>query len=277
MKEEVLLFGKNKSLVGIITDPGERVKCHNLPSFIILNSGVVHRVGQNRLSVRIARNLAEMGFISFRIDFSGIGDSLSGSDNLPIERRWVRETQEAMDFLGAKRGTERFVLIGNCSGAAFSFLTARFDPRVIGTVLINLLGHKSPLRYYLKLAFLNPKTWLRAIKGSVKYRDVLTMLASYTQGLFTRANSNLYGGKELVANLRLLIERGTDLLFVYSEWDPGLSYFNAYLKDEIVVFNSSGKLEVKIVQGMNHNFDLLRGQEDLLKIVHNWALRMVKD
>ena len=277
MKEEAVLFGKTGSLVGIITDPPNSEKRHNLPAFIFLNSGILHRVGPNRLSVRMARDLATLGFVGCRIDFSGIGDSPSNSDNLSIEKRWVKETQEAMDLLDAKRGIKRFVLIGNCSGAAFSFLTARSDPRVIGTVLMNIQGHRTLMRYYVKLAFSNPKMWLRIIKGSARYSFVYKAVRLYVQSLFTRNNNDSYGANELVRDLRLLIERGTDLLFVYSEWDPGLPYFYAYLEKEIVGLSSTGKVDLEIIQGMNHDFNLLRGQQQLIEIVHNWALRMLQD
>ena len=65
-----------------------------------------------------------MGFIAFRIDFSGIGDSPARGGNLSIAQRWVAETREAMDYLTEVRKIRKFVLLGHCSGAAIAFLTA---------------------------------------------------------------------------------------------------------------------------------------------------------
>jgi hypothetical protein len=112
MREEALLFGKTKSLVGIITDPPEVKRSNRLPGIILLNAGIIHRVGPNRMHVKIARTLAAMGFVVLRFDFSGIGDSMFRDDNLPFEESAVRETQETMEYLTATRGIKQFHLIG---------------------------------------------------------------------------------------------------------------------------------------------------------------------
>ncbi len=75
MKEEALRFGPNGSLIGIVTDPSEEERGKNLPAFLLLNAGHLHRVGPNRHYVSIARKLSAMGFTVLRFDFSGIGDS----------------------------------------------------------------------------------------------------------------------------------------------------------------------------------------------------------
>ena len=67
MKEEAIVFGDDDHLIGIFTHaamPGE-----NAPVFIQLNAGMLHRVGPNRLSVKIAKALSEIGIPSFRFDF----------------------------------------------------------------------------------------------------------------------------------------------------------------------------------------------------------------
>jgi alpha-beta hydrolase superfamily lysophospholipase len=138
MKEEILLFGRKKSLVGIVTGPGE--KRDSRPGIILLNAGLIHRVGPNRLYVAIARKLAALGFVVLRFDFSGAGDSRAREDHLPIEQSVVDEVQEAMKALNQVWGIEQFVLIGHCSGAGISFKVACEDPRVVGTILINPQG-----------------------------------------------------------------------------------------------------------------------------------------
>ncbi|MCH8830022.1 MAG: DUF1549 domain-containing protein, partial [Planctomycetes bacterium] len=99
MKEEAVLFGKTGSLVGIVSDPSDSDSGKNLPAVILLNSGLIHRVGPNRVYVKIARRLAAEGFVAFRFDFSSIGDSLVRYDNLSFEKSAVDEVQDAMDFL----------------------------------------------------------------------------------------------------------------------------------------------------------------------------------
>ena len=72
MIEEVTRFGSNGSLVGILSRPMRSNR--NLPAILLLNAGLVHRVGPNRIYVRLARHFAALGFSVLRFDFSGIGD-----------------------------------------------------------------------------------------------------------------------------------------------------------------------------------------------------------
>jgi alpha/beta superfamily hydrolase len=69
-----VLFGRTRSLVGIITDPPEAERDPQRPAIVCLNAGIIHRVGPHRLYVKMARTLAAMGFVVLRFDFSGIGD-----------------------------------------------------------------------------------------------------------------------------------------------------------------------------------------------------------
>jgi len=72
MIERVLRFGDSDNLIGIHTSSAASSK---RPGIVLVNSGVVHRAGPNRLYVNIARQLAAVGYPVLRFDLSGIGDS----------------------------------------------------------------------------------------------------------------------------------------------------------------------------------------------------------
>lgn len=285
MKEEVVLFGKTGSLVGIITDPPEVERGKNRPAVILLNAGVIHRVGPNRLYVKMARNLAAMGFVVLRFDFSGIGDSKVRDDNLPFQKSVITEAQEAINYLNAARGTERFVLGGICSGARISFQIACRDPRVVAAVLINtgtyqyntskalksFIKNRKNTRYYWKIALFNSESWLKAIQGKVNYQGILRAVGFQLKSLFDRKKKGMSEGNNVIAEFRLLIERGVRLLLVYSEGDPGLDFFQMILGDEIHELTSNGRLKVEIIKRVDHTFTPLSSQENLLEAVGNWA------
>src|SRR5689334_21003043 len=113
--ERARRFGDEQTLVGIVTEPPAGV----LPraAVVLLNAGVVHRVGPNRMHVEIARGLAALGLVVVRVDLSGLGDSESRRDSTPFERAAVLETQGVMSALAAQYGVSRFVTAGLCSGA----------------------------------------------------------------------------------------------------------------------------------------------------------------
>ena len=296
MREEVLLFGKTKSLVGIVTNPPETKRGQHLPAILLLNSGLIHRVGLNRLHVKMARALAEMGFVVLRFDFSGIGDSKIRSDHQPFVKSAVSETQEAADCLREEKGSQRFVLIGICSGAKTSLQTACCDSRVIGAVLINAGGHlhdetndelssfiKNEVlsRHYWRIAFsssFSSKNWRKAIAGKVDYRSVLKeMICFPIRGLFKRREKEAQRASDIVADLRMLKERGVRLFHIYSEGDEGLDYVYLMLGDEMRDLIATEPSRLEIVRGANHTFTLLWSQEHLLKTVCNWAQAMLED
>ena len=99
-RERAVLFGRERSLVGVSCRPvqseGER------PVIIFLNSGIVHRIGGNRIYVTLARALAEGGFSSLRFDLAGVGDSLI----LPNSPFMTSQERSVVDIDGALESLE---------------------------------------------------------------------------------------------------------------------------------------------------------------------------
>lgn len=291
VSEQVLRFGKSKSLVGILSDPPSGAAAE-LPAFVLLNAGLVHRVGPHRMFVQMARNLAAMGFVVLRFDHSGIGDSKVREDNLPFEQSAISETQEAMNCLSSLRGSKRFVLVGLCSGTFTSFRTARSDTRVVGAVLLNALlespetinaaaiadafSRKTARGYWRSKIFLS-QSWLKIITGKASYRQIFGVLYLRLRSPFIRRRSNNYGPKQVAADLRSLIDRGVKLFFVYSEGTSVLEYFRLTLADEIRRMAASDRLRVEIMQETDHTFTLLRHQARLFKLVSSWAGSMARN
>jgi Serine aminopeptidase, S33 len=138
VRETALLLGKRKSLVAILAQgPTSVTSAADRPAIVILNSGIIHRVGPNRIFVRLARMLAEAGHMVMRFDLSGIGDSEARTDGLPPLDGVLADIREALDSLEAARQARRFILIGLCSGADQSIIYGGQDPRVTAVVLID--------------------------------------------------------------------------------------------------------------------------------------------
>jgi pimeloyl-ACP methyl ester carboxylesterase len=276
MNERAFHFGESGQLVGVLT-PVAAAAAGHLPTFVILNSGLIHRVGPNRLSVRIARALAEIGYACFRIDISGIGDSPARqSDDRSILQRWVDEARSAMDFLSAEIGAERFVFLGNCSGAGLSFFSALSDPRIVGTVLINLQGDKKLMRYFWKLATSNLKIWRRLASQSIQVRDFWANARLVFRKKVDRAAGIEYDRKDFLRDLKTLVYRGVRIVFIYSEWDPGYAYFESVMQ-RAVLDTPKAAIETRLIHGINHDFNLINGQNDLIDMVTDWARRNIEN
>jgi hypothetical protein len=140
VRDEALRLGPAGQLVGILSHPAARrsaLPSTAPPAVIILNAGVLHRVGPHRLHVTLARRIAAAGLASLRLDLGGIGDSIASSDATSFRQSAVADTRAAMTSLGELIEARRFVLFGVCSGADNSIATALVDDRIAGIVLID--------------------------------------------------------------------------------------------------------------------------------------------
>ncbi len=165
-REKAVRFGTGASLVGILTEPAPGAPTDGKPAFLLLNSGILHRVGSCRLHVRLARALSAAGFTSLRFDYSGVGDSEARRDALPFEESAVAETRDAMDYLARVKGSSQFVLMGLCSGADMAHETALVDDRVTALALLDGWVYRTPghyLRHYGP-KLLRWRVWLHSIR-----------------------------------------------------------------------------------------------------------------
>ncbi len=128
-----VMLGKQASLIGIMTEAGPATG----PVVVLLNAGIVHRVGPNRLHVQLARALAESNYASLRFDLSGIGDSPNRADAQSILESAMSDIRDALDWLEAKRQVRKVILLGLCAGADNAVLYASSDRRVVGIVLLD--------------------------------------------------------------------------------------------------------------------------------------------
>lgn len=287
MREEAVLIGSNKSLVGVITDPEETEENRGKPAVLFLNAGIVHHVGPNRNYVAIARDAATKGHVALRFDFSGIGDSRTREDSLPFRKSSIEETQKAMDYLQATRNINKFILIGICSGGNASFRTACSDERVVGIIMINTRGHlhsdndvlgaslrnRTLTRHYWRIAFFSSfrkKNWNKVFKGRISAKNILRMIGLPFSRLFEKKSPSNDRRTDKGKELRTLNGRGVRVLHIYSEGDEGIDYMHTVFGKRLESLAWNGILELETVLETNHTFTLLWSQERLFGIINNW-------
>ncbi len=143
--ERVVAIGASPALSGIVTDvaPGS---ARARVGAVLLNAGVLHRVGANRLNVTLARRLAALGMPALRFDAGGIGESLPRGVRQSPYRAEVADTLEAVDYFCERERLDGVVLIGLCSGAEAALLAAAASPRVEAVVALE--GYAYPTREF---------------------------------------------------------------------------------------------------------------------------------
>jgi len=159
-------------MLAIATEPatGGETDVNRRPTVVVLNAGIVHRVGPHRNSVALCRALAAAGFRVLRVDLSGIGDSAARRDSLGFEAGARADIRELCDDLSKRLNADRFVLMGLCSGADNSFYAALEDERVVGAALLDGIAYRTP-RYYVEQyreKVTRPSAWVSLGKRAAK-------------------------------------------------------------------------------------------------------------
>lgn len=273
--EQAILLGPRKSLVGVITKPASAGD-DDRPMVVFMNSGIIHRVGANRMSVELARVLAALGYSCARFDLSGIGDSEPRTDALePIEAA-LTDIREALDSLESTRNVHRFLLVGLCSGANHAAIYAGRDERVVGTVLLEP-AIPPPLRHHLH-------HYARRLQ---RVRDVSGVLAlakrvgaKLRRASAGRAEPSTAGAQPritdtevrtfLEATYRRLLERRIPFLVVLAgeSWYYRESFFHGFPK---LRFGNTVRLEY--LGDADHIFSSRNSAARVTRLIVDWTER----
>ena len=100
--EKIQIFGEHSNLLGILSESNTLNKSNDIPGVIILNAGLVNRTGPFRMSVELARLLAENGCNVLRFDLSGIGDSEKPNNDRRVCHKFLAGVAILRPFLQRK-------------------------------------------------------------------------------------------------------------------------------------------------------------------------------
>ena len=268
--EHAYAFGNSAQLVGILTDAASNQASNDTPIVLLLNAGLVHRVGPFRLHVDLARELSALGFPVFRFDLSGIGDSDKHKDSRSREEQILSDIREAMDFLSSRKGIHNFVVMGLCTGADNAHKISVSDERVSGAVFLD--GYCYPTAgFYLRQfgpKLFNPAAWWRFIKKMF----IKVTPDSYATYVHDKREENYFWTLppklKLEKEFKLLVERGVNLLFVFSDG------FIINYKDQFETCFKSidfrSQLQVELVKGSEHLYPVIADRKKLIDIISDW-------
>ena len=303
MKEKAILFGKFKTLIGVVSEPEPGAPAGRA-AVVLSNAGLIHRIGPNRVYVKLARQLAAQGHRVLRFDLSGVGDSQPRPDHLPVEEFTIDDVKQAMDYLAAAYGDEQFLLMGHCAGAYHSFRTAAVDGRVQGVVMMNPDGGETEWieydrkrklaryysNYYSQKSLFSKETWQRITGGQISYRNVIknvaqNMIWNRLTGLFFKLKQQIKqrlappppaATDEKLFTMEAILRRcqamdGIRVLLIYSEGATSLERIQISMKSALKQLSAAGKLQVQVIRGADHIFSPLESQTDLIAVIKNWT------
>ncbi len=220
LTEEPLHFGEGGRMLGILTLPAAPPgNARELPVFVFLSAGILHRVGPRRLYVHLARELARMGFSSLRVDLAGVGDSTPRS-GLTTEQSVRADYQEIVSVLESRLGRLSLVVGGLCSAADNAIKLAPADQRVTGMFLLDMVclsDDRFAVRAFIA-RYLTPAryiAWLmRRIKAaSVPFRDRFKRV-----DLFPLRLPDIPSREQIRAAFEAIRERDGRVLSVFTQY-----------------------------------------------------------
>jgi alpha-beta hydrolase superfamily lysophospholipase len=196
-----------KGLFGVLCEP--RTGLSRGAVFLIANTSASSRVGDSRLSVRIARELARRGVASLRFDARGRGDSPAASGSVQSDTAFGRiynsvatdDTATAARWL-SRQGYKSIFSFGVCSGAYHALKAALVEDAITGVVTVNLPTFKKPadiapdaLRQSTRnsmagyaFSMLDPQKWKAILRGEKDLKRVLRFVTGY---MVTRVRSRV--------------------------------------------------------------------------------------
>jgi len=278
VKERHVWFGARKSLSGVLTEPVSHAA--GRPAVLLLNAGLLHRVGPNRLYVALARRLAAAGMPVLRFDYSGLGESEPRRDELSLEQSMLAEGIEAMNFLAATGVADRFVPMGLCAGAENSQRLAQADARVVGAVLIDGYAYRTR-RYHLREAarhFTSAQSWRRLFTQS----GPLRRLVAGPRGDAAAPMAGNPGGVDFVREfpprqacleqLGAIVARQVELFIIFTGGGMAEFYNHAeQFAETFPTLRGHPRIRHEFMRLADHTFTLRRHQDALLASIDDWV------
>jgi len=275
----VARFGPGGRLAGVVTEPVSSAARDT--GILLLNAGVVHHVGPQRLWVTLARRLAQCGFTVLRFDHAGLGDSLHRDDGLPWDQSSLADVTDAIAWLEQSTPCRQFALLGLCADTLTAFRAAQRDTRVNALVLLTALLEDPATvpeevvaeamdrrvgRSYVTQKATSGEAWKRLLTGQVNAGRVIRTIGR-TAFAPARTAEHRPGTAEAVAGLERLLRRGTPVSFLYAEPGTVLEYFRMTIEPRLAELRAMGRLDVTVFKGADHTFTARRDQARVVEAI----------
>jgi pimeloyl-ACP methyl ester carboxylesterase len=295
-------FGDDDRLVGLVTRP--RVGAGPV-GVVLVNAGVIHRVGPHRSAVKLARAIAPDGFTVLRFDLSGVGDSRPATAARSYHAQAVEDIRAALDLLGRQYQVREVVLFGICSGAVHALATALADDRVTGLVMVDGPAYptwKTPLETAWALARTLPPGALarRLLRQGVRWlvqwpgtrraaEDDLWLMADAratdagdTPPATGRDERHPPPGTPLDKAafrrvMQALVARGTRVYLIYSGSVRATYGYADQMRDTYGHPSFLRHVQLDFFPTLDHTLTTLEGQRTIERAVRQWLPQAVAD
>lgn len=282
---------------GLLTHPAHPTGI----AIVLLPAGLKYQVGPGRLNVRLARFLAERGYLVLRFDPLGIGES---DGRLPIASvnevwneigrgAWVQDTLQICRELRRQFAIRTIVVGGLCGGAITAQLAAASAPALIQGVLsfctavtlpeVNPSAkpavHPTMARHHMRAyrkKLLSPDSWKRLLRGESNLRGILAVVRSqagrWLGGGLIRQEMRLPNENPFfLSSFRRLQAQGIHHLLLFGTEDNRWAEFqNAVLGPHLGLALQGNFYDVQLIADANHELHLKKWKDEAAILVEKW-------
>lgn len=295
------VFIGDERLFGIMCEP--RTGSARRPVFLIANTSASSRVGDSRLSVRIARELARRGIASLRFDARGRGDSPAAPGEVQSDTAFGRiynqiatdDTAAAARWL-SRQGYKSIFAFGVCSGAYHALKAALVEDVITGVVTVNLPTFKKPadvapdgLRESTRnsmagyaMSMLDGQKWKAILRGEKHLMRVLRFVLGY---MLTRVRSRIVEALQLDRLNTTPPERATEprqiiraldakrvkTVLVYGAYDAGMDLIAAHFGKQGARLSPFPSVRMTIFPDVDHSLFLASGSAQAVAVCERVA------
>jgi pimeloyl-ACP methyl ester carboxylesterase len=270
-------------MFGVLCEPRRMVTGDSV--LLITNTSANAHVGDSRLSVRMAREMARLGIASLRFDCHGIGDSPSQADAVSTQSTFdaIYSTATTDDVAAAAawlkgQGYRNVVSFGICSGAYSALRAALVEPALSGAIAVNLpsfhmqLGvTRGPVRWEARNSMagyadsiLDVSKWKRIVTGERSLKPVLRVILSYAAVRMRSCAADLirFRGDASFKDgpptdprdmMRVLQRKGVHALLIYGAYDAGLDILTEHFGKHGKRLERYAPVRVEVIDDIDHS------------------------
>ncbi len=282
---------REDTLFGILTAPlGEA----NGTAVVLLSGGhFVSSIGRNRISVRLARHLAAMGYHVLRFDYHGVGESTGTVRRYRLDQPFVADLEGAVRWLDGL-GLSRVVLVGSCFGARTALAAVDRLGAIAGLVLMSTplgdyaVGEGGPTRmaqdggftsYALSGIRRGAVGRLRDAEYRRRYAEIIqTWGSAKMRSLAGRLSGTARAGEadgvspHFLRHLEAAVRRRLPMLLLYGTAEEFYQEFGRALPGIVGrLLDRAGPLvTVRTIEGTVHGFPALAIQDAVMDEITSW-------
>lgn len=269
MREVACDFAESGRLKGVLTLP-ER-KLASPVALVLISAGFTSKCGPYGLYTQLARQLAHHGITTFRFDLSGIADSQTIINSLPLEERTALDIKAALDYLRVEHARREFIVGGLCSGAEDALRCAAGDNRVRGVLMIDPHAFRT-LSWYLRNLFSRQmfnRICLKALK-IIRFGSVSRMQRQQRE--FEELNVDLVDypymqREEATRLLNAALGNGAHIHYVYTAGRSATFNHVGQVRRMLPAICFSNRLTVDYIPEIEHTQAFPEDREKLVEVI----------